>query len=109
MIKKLIFIVTVCLFAAGSVINMHFAQTDQNTDISLVDISVMAQADPESGGGLECDCVECPSSEYGCWSYDYSEKWCPENKGYVGSEPCEGYGAGWIERNVLSVDPEACN
>ncbi len=54
MIKKLILIVTVCLFAAGSIINMHLAQNDQNTDISLADISVMAQADGESGGTTTC-------------------------------------------------------
>ena len=48
MIKKLILIATVCLFGAGSIINMHLAQNDHNTDISLADISVMAQADGES-------------------------------------------------------------
>ncbi|TVR73039.1 MAG: hypothetical protein EA408_05615, partial [Marinilabiliales bacterium] len=36
---------------AGSIINVHMAQNDQNMDLSLADISVMAQADGESGGG----------------------------------------------------------
>ena len=49
--KKIILALTACLFAAGSIINMHLAQSDHNTDISLADISVMAQADGESGGG----------------------------------------------------------
>ncbi len=49
--KKIILALTACLFAAGSIINMHLAQNSHNTDISLADISVMAQADGESGGG----------------------------------------------------------
>jgi hypothetical protein len=107
--KKIILSLTACLFAAGSVMNMHFAQNSHGMDVSLADISVMAQANPESGGGLECDCVQCPSSEYGCWSYDYSIGWTYENEGYEGSASCDGFGAGWIEQNVLNVDPDACN
>ena len=53
--KKIILTLTACLFAAGSIINMHLAQNDQNTDISLADISVMAQADGESGMPNYCD------------------------------------------------------
>ena len=101
MIKKLIFIVTACLFAAGTIINMHLAQNDHNMDFSLADISVMAQADPESGGGLVCDCVDCPQEEFGCWSYDYSySSYIPGNEGYEGSWQCEG--AGRIEKNVTN-------
>lgn len=48
--KKIILGLFACLFAALSVANMHLAQNDLNTDISLADISVMAQADGESGG-----------------------------------------------------------
>ena len=48
--KKIILALTACLFAAGSIINMHLAQNNHNTDISLADISVMAQADGENGG-----------------------------------------------------------
>ena len=66
MIKKLILIVTVCLFAAGSIINMHLAQNDHNTDISLADISVMAQADGENGGG---DPKYCYLTGGGIWVY----------------------------------------
>jgi hypothetical protein len=42
--KKIIITFTICLFAVGSIFNMHMAQNDQNMDISLADISVMAQA-----------------------------------------------------------------
>jgi hypothetical protein len=88
--KKIILALTACLFAAGSIINMHLAQSDYNTDISLADISVMAQADGENGdetyrwvwavtsekcecfdGKWDCDVVECqyvlaPSWASGC-------------------------------------------
>ena len=50
---------------------MHLAQNNHNTDISLADISVMAQADGESGGGYNpgdrlkmVDC-ECPDGTTG--------------------------------------------
>ena len=45
--KKIILALTACLFAAGSIINMHLAQNNHNTDISLADIAVMAQAQTE--------------------------------------------------------------
>jgi hypothetical protein len=47
--KKIILTLTACLFAAGSIINVHLAHNDHNLDVSLADISVMAQADGESG------------------------------------------------------------
>ncbi|TVR83367.1 MAG: hypothetical protein EA412_00955 [Chitinophagaceae bacterium] len=47
--KKIILALTACLFAAGSIINVHLAQNEHNMDFSLADISVMAQADGESG------------------------------------------------------------
>ena len=54
--KKIILALTACLFAAGTIINMHLAQNDHSTDISLADISVMAQAggehDPCPGGEI---------------------------------------------------------
>ncbi len=53
--KKIILALTACLFAAGSIINMHLAQNNHNTDISLADISVMAQAVGE-GGGNQATC-----------------------------------------------------
>ena len=56
--KKLIILITACLFAAGSIINMHLAQNDHNTDFSLADISVMAQADPEYGEGPYHCCLD---------------------------------------------------
>ena len=45
--KKIILALTVCLFAAGSIINMHLAQNDHNMDVSLTDIAALAQADGE--------------------------------------------------------------
>ncbi len=39
-----------CFIAAGSFVHYNFSQNNHNTDISLADISVMAQADGESGG-----------------------------------------------------------
>ncbi|MFW5835532.1 MAG: hypothetical protein ACOCU3_01115 [bacterium] len=65
--KRIILALTVCLFAAGSIINMHLAQNDHNTDMSLADISVMAQADGEIG-----DCTNCKLSF--CYSHsNYNE------------------------------------
>ncbi len=49
--KKIILALTACLFAAGSIINIHLAQNNHNLDVSLADIAVMAQADGESGNG----------------------------------------------------------
>ena len=48
--KKIILTLTASLFAAGSIINVHLAHNDHNLDVSLADISVMAQADGESEG-----------------------------------------------------------
>ena len=86
--KRLIILITACLFAAGSIINMHLAQNDHNTDFSLADISVMAQADGESGGGdiyccqdfFDCKydegelCITCHDGDGSCslW-FDWTE------------------------------------
>ena len=45
--KKIIITLTICLFAAGSIINVHLAQHEYNMDFTLADISVMAQAGTE--------------------------------------------------------------
>ena len=47
--KKIILAITACIFAAGSIINVHLAQHEYNMDFTLADISVMAQADTENG------------------------------------------------------------
>ncbi len=52
--KKIILALTVCLFASGTIINMHLAQNNHNMDISLADISVMAQAGGEFEVGELC-------------------------------------------------------
>ncbi len=63
--KKIIITLTICLFAAGSIINVHLAQNDYNMDVSLADISVMAQADEESGSS-------CAAGGTGSTSCSYS-------------------------------------
>ena len=63
--KKHIFIaLIISLFAAGSIINMHLAENHQNMDVSLEDITVMAQAEGETG----TNCINC----YVSWEY------CPD-------------------------------
>ena len=49
--KKILISLVACFIAAGSFVHYNFAQNNYNMDISLADISVMAQADPENGGG----------------------------------------------------------
>ena len=98
---KIKILIVSCVIAAAAVTGFNMAQENSNMDVSLADIAVMARADGESGGGLECDCVDCPSSEFGCWSYDYSYKdEVPGNEGYEGSWQCEGPGR--IEQNVIT-------
>ena len=72
--KKIILTLTACLFAAGSIINVHLAQNDHNLDVSLADISVMAQADGESG--------DCPggSCTFTFANGDKCTACCPEGK-----------------------------
>ncbi len=52
--KKILISLVTCFLAAGSFVHYNFAQNDHNMDFSLADISVMAQADGESG-----DCNLC--------------------------------------------------
>ncbi len=84
--KKIILALIACLFAAGSIINMHLAQNSHAMDVSLADISVMAQADGEHGGGtayccpnfFDCEvrngylCVTCGGGPCSFW-YDWTE------------------------------------
>ena len=66
--KKHIFLaLIISLFAAGSIINMHLAENSHNMDISLADISVMAQADGESAKPNECYKLE----NHTCYDYLY--------------------------------------
>jgi hypothetical protein len=80
--KKLIITFTICLFAVGSIFNMNLAQNDQNMDISLSDISVMAQAGDESG---DCPGGSCKGSGlFPCSAC------CPEGKyPYCSGKTCE--------------------
>ncbi len=73
--KKIILALTVCLFAAGSIINMHLAQNNHNTDISLADISVIAQANGEGDVGLLCMFV--PNQQC-VWIFGDGDSWWTE-------------------------------
>jgi len=48
--KKVIFGVVAGLFAVATVFNMGLLNDNGTGDVSLDDIAVMAEADPESGG-----------------------------------------------------------
>ncbi len=64
--KKILISLVACFIAAGSFIGYNFAQNNHNMDISLADISAMAQADGENG--------ECPGwdgTPYCSWDDQY--------------------------------------
>ena len=50
--KKMFLFFAAFLFAAVAGYNIHLAQSNQNSDLSLADIAVMAQADGEAT--IEC-------------------------------------------------------
>ncbi len=52
--KKILLSLAACFIAAGSFINLHMRQNNNNTDFSLADFAAMAQADGESGAGQLC-------------------------------------------------------
>lgn len=52
--NKILISLVACFIAAGSFLHFNLAQNNNNSDISLADISVMAQADGESGAGQLC-------------------------------------------------------
>ena len=64
--KKIILALTACLFAAGTIIHYNLAENTSRMDVSLADISVMAQADGESGGG---GTTYCYLTGGGIWVY----------------------------------------
>jgi len=47
--KKIFLLFAAFIFAAAAIYNIHLAQTQNIGDISLADISIMAQAQGESG------------------------------------------------------------
>lgn len=69
-----------CFIAAGSFFHFNLAQYNQNSDISLADISVMAQADGEND---PCPGGESPGCKYhddfpdGCEFTMYCYVTCP--------------------------------
>ena len=82
--NKIIIALTACLFAAGSIINMHLAQNDHNSDISLAVISEMAKAGGEEPTIL-CG-TYCPYPGPGCQVRDPNTgewQYCPD-KGSIG-------------------------
>jgi hypothetical protein len=64
--KKMLISLVACFIAAGSFIGYNFSENNHNMDISLADITLMAQADGESG----TNCINC----YVSWEY------CPGGK-----------------------------
>jgi hypothetical protein len=75
--KKILLSLVACFIAAGSFIHFNLAQYNNNSDISLADISVMAQADGESGSqhglcvweysiaeGTDIWFIECPYCDH---------------------------------------------
>jgi hypothetical protein len=82
-------------------INIQIIDTEKNKEHTNLNVLInTALASGGGGGGLECICVECPSNETGCWSYDYNIDECGgSNSGYTGSWQCKG--AGWIEQHVI--------
>ena len=61
--KKILISLVACFIAAGSFIGYNLTENTSRLDISLADISVMAQADGESGSGA------CFSWGYKTWDY----------------------------------------
>ena len=84
-------------------INFFSIDVNSKSDLNLDTLIKVALANGESGAGLTCNCVDCPSDESGCWSYDYSNTECGgSNSGYSGSWQCEG--AGKIEKHVIDCN-----
>ena len=82
--NKIILALTACLFAAGSIINVHLAQNDQDMNVSLEDISVMSKAGGEDPPIL-C-AIYCPYPGPGCQVRDPNTgewQYCPD-KGSIG-------------------------
>ncbi len=66
--KKLFLLFAAFLFAAVAGYNIHLAQSNQNSDVSLADIAVMAQAT----GEINPDCPNGCTTKVGhCWCYRY--------------------------------------
>ena len=66
--KKILISLVACFIAAGSFIGYNLTENTSKLDVSLADISVMAQADGESGGGMANVC--CP-----IWDVTITYKW----------------------------------
>lgn len=71
-----------CVIAVAAVTGFNLAQENSNMDVSLADISVMAQADGESGHIT----VECSNNIGGVEVYTFikCEPGCPKKKGSYG-------------------------
>ena len=90
------------IFAAFAFVNFLSVERSSNDDnLNLAALVKVALADGESGGGLTCNCVDCPGDESGCWSHDGSSS-CDGSSGYTGSWQCEG--AGRIEQHVIDCN-----
>ena len=81
--NKIIISLVACFIAAGSFVHYNFSQNNHNNDISMADISVMAQADGESGD----DCGGCPAG-YTCYNGVCEQHQQARNEGCTTSEWC---------------------
>jgi len=70
--KKILISLIACFIAAGSVIHFNLAQNASMLDVSLADISVMAQARGEDPDEMYCQLLNCKLSF--CYSHsNYNE------------------------------------
>ena len=66
--KKIFLLFAAFIFVAVAGYNIHLAQSNQNSDMSLADIAVMAQANGEINPDCPNGCVACGN---GCWCYGW--------------------------------------
>lgn len=78
--KRILLILSVVIISVVAMTNFNFIQSDHSIHVSLAEISVMAKADLESGGG-GCESA-CPNPGAGCFYRvkDSGDAWtfCPD-------------------------------
>ena len=68
--KKIFLLFAAFIFAAVAIYNIHLAQSNQNSDVSLADIAIMAQADGEAT--IECHQFAEPGRCNQCYEFNTS-------------------------------------
>ena len=66
--KKMFLLFAAFIFAAVAIYNIHLAQSNQNSDISLADITIMVKADTEIPPTITCN--QYPGYMAQCWYHD---------------------------------------